>query len=362
MKRLVKGEIKVLVVDDSVLAREIITRILESDPRIKVTGIAGNGKEAVELTEKLRPDLITMDIRMPVMDGLEAIKIIMANNPTPIIVITGIDLRGGTKIIFEAISSGALEVMQKPSAKEWFETPNTAKTFIDKVKVLSGIKTTIPLTEKTDKVIQTQQLQTFVLPDRKIKKPVDRLIAIAASTGGPNALLHILKNFPPTLSAGVVVVQHIASGFVAGFVEWLRGECLIEIREAKEGDKLAPGVVLISPDSFNIRITGEFKVTLDSPECNSKIIPSADVLFSSVAEVFKSNAIGVILTGMGSDGSKGIKMIKDFGGKTIAQDEESCVIFGMPKVAIEKGAIDEVLPLDTIAFEVMKLLKEKIVV
>jgi two-component system chemotaxis response regulator CheB len=357
---LISREIRVLVVDDSVLAREIITRILESDPQIKVAGVAVNGKDAVELASKLKPDLITMDIKMPVMDGLEAIKKIMALNHTPIIVITGIDLKGGTKIVFEAVSAGALDVMQKPSAKTWLETPETGKVFIDKVKILSEVKTITHLAGRS--YAEKELARVFVPVTEKIQRPVFSLIAIAASTGGPNAVLHVLKEFPPDLPAGIIVVQHIADGFVPGFVDWLNSNCAIAVREAKEGDELTSGLALVAPVCSNIKITKDFRVTLDSSKGVSAIMPSADILFSSVAEIFKSNAIGIVLTGMGSDGSTGMKLIKHFGGKTIAQDEESCVVFGMPKEAIKNGSVDKVLSLDKIAFEAIKLLRKTVLV
>lgn len=354
---MIKKEIRVLVVDDSVLAREVIVRILESDPQIKVAGIAVNGKDAVKLTSKLKPDLITMDIKMPVMDGLEAIKRIMALDPTPIIVITGIDLKGGTKIVFEAVSAGALDVMQKPSAKMWLEFPEAGKVFIDKVKILSEIKTITHLAGKT--YVKKEAEQVFVPINEKTNFS---LIAIAASTGGPSAVLRVLKEFPPDLPAGIIVVQHIADGFVPGFVDWLNGNCAIAVREAREGDELAAGVALVAPACFNIKVTKNFRVTLDSSQSVSAIMPSADILFSSVAETFKSNAIGIILTGMGSDGSTGMKLIKHFGGKTIAQDEESCIVFGMPKEAIKNGSVDKVLSLDKIALETIKLLRKTVMV
>jgi len=349
MEGMSKGIIRVLVADDSPLMCKILTNILNSDPQILVVGVAHNGKEAVEVVSNLKPDIITMDIHMPVMDGLEATKQIMSYRPTPILIVSTSIFKVGMEKVFKAISYGALDVIDKGEI-EAGGNKETEKALIDKVKFLSGVRV---IYHPLAKVEKDKESKTLSVP--KLSS-LERIVAIASSTGGPQALLKILKSFPADFPCGIVIVQHITSGFVEGLVDWLDTECQLNVKVAEDSEEISPGVAYIAPCDVQMRVEthGRIKLSQEPPHDGHR--PSGDILLESVARVYKSGAIGVILTGMGRDGAVGIKSIKHMFGQTIAQDEKSCVIFGMPKVAIEMNVVDKVLPLDKIAEEVVRLL------
>lgn len=340
------GPIKVLVVDDSSFARELITAILSTDGQIKVVGTAEDGKEAVEKVRELKPDVVTMDIEMPVMDGLEAIEHIMALYAVPILVVT---TRGDAPTAYAAIAKGALDLVVKPEVNL-----EAAREFIDKIKLLSTIKVITHISGK--------HVAKDIKPVRQTELKVsstDKVVAIASSTGGPEALSVILSDLPGKLPCPVVIAQHISDGFVSGMVEWLKRITKLTVKVAVEGEPVTAGTVYISPSEKHMEITGSRRIAL--VERNPKDIyrPSCDVLLSSVARVYGSSSIGIILTGMGSDGVAGMKKIRDTKGVTIAQDEKTSVVFGMPKVAIDSGCIDKILPVGAISGEIINLVNKK---
>lgn len=345
-----KGIIRVLIVDDSPLMCKALTDILNSDPQIMVVGIAYNGKEAIDIVPKLKPDIITMDIHMPIMDGFEATKHIMAYNPTPILILSTSVFKAGMDKVFKAIYYGALDAMEKGDL-EINKDADSTKLLIEKIKLLSGVKViSHPLAKlEKEKIVSISEFTK--------EKALDRIVAIAASTGGPQALMTVLRSFPAKFPCGIVIVQHITSGFLDGLVDWLNNECKIKVKVAQDSEQIMPGVAYIAPCEFQMRVTGESKISLANEPSYNGHRPSADILLESVARVYKEGAIGVILTGMGRDGLIGMKTIKQMRGKTIAQDEKSCVVFGMPKEAIEAGVIEKVLPLERIADEIVRGLK-----
>jgi two-component system chemotaxis response regulator CheB len=345
----VKRKIRVVIADDSLIARELIKKILETDVHIAVIGVAKNGKEAVEMVSALRPDIVTLDLRMPVMDGFEAIEQIMAFNPTPSLVITATAFEKKKEIVFEALALGALDIVSKPSPEMWGDFSRVGGELIVKIKTLSRVPVITHLKGKEKK------LKKIVVP-KNINK--FKIIAIGASTGGPNAILNILGRFSENFPAGIVIVQHIAAGFAEKLVEWLDKKCKISVQLAKQGQKIIPGQALIAPDGAH-SIIGEnrlIKLIKTSPVNGHR--PSIDVLFSSVASVYKADSIGIILTGMGKDGVEGMKKIESLGGKTIAQDEDSCIVFGMPKVTIDNVKVDKVISLDLIPNEIISILSK----
>ncbi len=347
-------KIKVLVVDDSALAREVLTQILETDPQIEVIATAKDGKKAVELAQIIKPDLITMDILMPGIDGLETTRQIMAYCPTPIVVLTEFDFKTHSSLVFDALESGALDVMEKPSLERWKVLSDECETLIRNIKVLAKVKVITHLAGKNKKVAQKQVLHTPGLVKEKSK-----VVAIATSTGGPNALLNILSKLPKNFPAPILVVQHITKGFIKGLVNWLDSECKLDIREAVSGSLLEAGVVYICPTDFHLKVSSNFKILLDKEALPIKgFRPSANILFESVGQVFADRVIGVILTGMGDDGTEGLKVLKASGGQVIAQDKKSSVIFGMPASAIKANVVDKICSLDTIAEEITKLLQK----
>ncbi len=333
--------IRVLVVDDSAFVREWLVSILSLVDEISVIGEATNGQEAIDKVHALRPDLVTMDIEMPVMDGLEAIEQIMASMPVPILVVT---VRGDSHTAFEALSRGALELVDKADINS-----DTAEEFIRKVKLLSEIKV----------IKHIRGIQHFTAT-KETQRPLgesgpDKVIAIASSTGGPAALSRIVSELPENLPCPLVIAQHIADGFVSGMVDWLNGTSSLNIVEGREGEEIIPANVYIAPSEKHMQITSANEITLTEKGPGDIYTPSCDILLSSVASVYGSGAVGIILTGMGDDGASGIGKIKEAGGVTIAQDEESSAVFGMPKVAIENGCIDRIITLDDISQEIQRL-------
>jgi two-component system chemotaxis response regulator CheB len=330
------------VVDDSLVAREMLCQILSSDPEIEVVGNARDGQAGVELVGSLKPDLVTMDIHMPKIDGLEATERIMAFNPTPILVVSSSVHGEGIGRAFDALEAGALEVLKKPAPADWADLDRIGRDLIRKVKVLANVKVITHVRGRRAKVP--------VPPGRVAKAPVAdgySVVAIGSSTGGPSALSKVLAAFPAAMPVPVVIAQHIADGFVPGLVSWLDGLCKVRVTMASPGDQLRAGTVYVSPTGGNLIVHGT-EVRVTAPEPRQVYIPSADTLFSSVAASYGRHAVGVILTGMGSDGADGLKAMKDAGAMTIAQDEKTSVVFGMPKAAIEVGAARQVLPIEGI--------------
>jgi two-component system chemotaxis response regulator CheB len=343
---------RVLVVDDSPLIRDIITMILQEDPEIEVVGQAENGQVAVDLVTTLRPNLVTMDIMMPVMDGLTAIQHIMAYQPTPILVVTS---SSEAEVAYKAISSGALEVMQKPDmslgATEW-------EGFVQRIKLLAQVTV---ITHVRGRGVASTQVLPYLGPVVAAIGSQGRILAIGASTGGPAALSKVLAGLPPDLTVGVVIVQHIAEGFVPGLVSWLKTVTMLNIKAVEDGDCIRPGTVYIAPTGAHTVVTGSGRLGLHhSPPVDSQR-PAVDVLFESVQQQYGRQAIAVLLTGMGRDGARGLKAIRDAGGRTIVQDETSCVVYGMPKAAFELGAAEQVLSLSEIPMAIVRLLRKPFV-
>ncbi|AJE04760.1 chemotaxis-specific protein-glutamate methyltransferase CheB [Geobacter pickeringii] len=329
--------IRVLIADDSSLVRAILKDILAGGD-ITVAAEAANGREAVELTALLRPDLVVMDIVMPVMDGLTAIGEIMTCCPTPILVLSGTLADRDVDLAFAAIKAGALDVMEKPAENLIGSGVSFAEKLRTTVRMLARVK-----------VIRHHQ--------RRRKEPAPppssptggrpSILAIGASTGGPKAVMSIVKSLPPDFPAAVCIVQHIASGFARGFTQWLDRESSLTVRLAREGDHLTPGEALVAPDDRHMTVVGGTVHLLDTPPVNC-CRPSIDPLFCSLAEAHAEEVVGVLLTGMGRDGARGLKQIRERGGMTIVQDEASSVIFGMPRAAIALDAAGRVAALDAI--------------
>lgn len=342
--------IRVLVTDDSPLMCKILTNILNSDPQILVAGVANNGKEALELVPCLKPNIITMDMDMPVMDGFEATKRIMTSNPTPIIIVSSTAFKAGTEKVFEAISHGALDVIDK-SELELVGDKKSGEALIAKIKFLDGVR---GVHKQPTNLRKERSLIDLKAPRKKVS---GKIVAMVASTGGPQALLEILKRLPEDFPCGIVIVQHITSGFLSGFVDWLNKECKIKVKIGKDSEEIKPGMAYLAPEDVQMRVVEGGRISLSDEPSHGGHKPSGDVLLESIARVYERGSVAVILTGMGKDGAMGMKAIKQFHGKTIAQDEKSCVVFGMPSVAIEMNVVDKVLPLEKMAEEIGMLVK-----
>lgn len=342
--------IRVLVVDDSPLMCKLLTTVMNADPQILVVAVANNGKEAVELVPRLQPDIITMDMDMPVMDGLEATKQIMAYHPTPILIVSSSVFKLGMEKVFKAISHGALDVIDK-SELEFIGDKKSGETLIAKIKFLTSARV---MDQSLVKFRHERSIVDLKAPKKKVS---DKIVAIVASTGGPQALLKILQRLPEDFPCGIVIVQHITSGFLSGLVDWLAKECNIQVKIGEDSEEIRPGVAYIAPDSFHMRVKEGGKISLSNEPANNGHRPSGDVLLESVAKTYGKGGVAAILTGMGRDGAMGMKAIKQSQGITVAQNEESCVVFGMPNAAIEMKVIDKVLPLERIAEEIVLMVR-----
>lgn len=334
--------IRVLLVDDSRLVREMIRSILESEPDIEVVGEAVNGVEAIAKVASLKPDIVTMDIEMPVMGGLEAIEKIIARHPVPILVVTALT---GVRTAFAAVSKGALDVIEKPDIG-----PENVLNLIKKIRVLAKVNVSAQLMTMRG-ASGTSRASRASIPGGSSK--VD-IVAIAASTGGPQAINTILKQLPAGFPVPIVVAQHIAEGFTQGMVDWLNLSTPLNVRVAENGDRLVAGSVYVNPAEHSMVITGQGMVVLGPGDARQVYHPSCNTLLSSLAAAYGKGAIGLILSGMGDDGVLGMEAIRKAGGGTLAQDATSSVIFGMNRLAVERGWIDSVLPLVEIPAELIQ--------
>jgi two-component system, chemotaxis family, protein-glutamate methylesterase/glutaminase len=340
-----KDRIRVLVVDDSALMRKLIPLILERDPDIEVVGTAMDGAFALKKIAELQPDVVTLDLEMPRMDGIETLRTIMRNAPLPVIVFST-HSKEGAYSTFKALALGAIDFVAKPKDAAAGNLDPVAYQLAEKIKVAkrAGGPKALPRLEAEAPVPQKNRARAAMAPSR--------IIAIGISTGGPNALQYVLSQIPGDFPASIVIVQHMPEGFTDMFARRLDECCALEVQEAKSGDLLLAGRVLICPGNRHMMVRrmprGEMAVLSDGPTINGHR-PSVDVLFHSVAQEFAMTAVGVLMTGMGDDGAEGLGAIKAAGGVTLAQSEDTCVVGGMPRAAILKGYANKVMPLDAIA-------------
>jgi len=337
--------IKVLIVDDSSVVRTIFTRELSKDPEIEIIGTAPDPYVARDKVVKLKPDVLTLDIEMPRMDGLTFLRKLMKHFPLPVIVVSSLTDKG-SRIALEALQEGAVEVMCKPGAS--YSVGDMSLSLIEKIKAASRVD----VRRMSDKLIKQEPTVKLALT-----KTTNKVVAIGASTGGTQALERVLISLPGN-APGIVIVQHMPEKFTKCFADRLNELCEIEVKEAVDGDRVTPGKALIAPGNQHMvlrRSGATYYVQVKNGPLVKRQRPSVEVLFNSVAKYAGNNAIGVILTGMGSDGSDGMLKMKESGAPTIAQDENSCIVFGMPKEAIKKGGVDKILPLNKISQGVLNL-------
>lgn len=338
--------IKVLIAEDSAVVRELLVSILQSDPEITVIGIAKNGREAVDKAKRLHPDVITMDIRMPEMDGVEATEVIMEQAPTRIIIVSASVDEKESRPSFEAMKAGALMLVEKPRGLNHKDFQTIRDYLVKTVKAMAGVT-----------VITRWRPKDRIPAAVKPTLPSTKIVAIGASTGGPAALSRLLKGLPSDFDLPVLVVQHMTPGFGPAFASWLNGESPIPVKTAELAETLKPGTVYIAPDNYHLGLNRTGKVVLTTEKLSyNHHRPSINYMFDTVAKNFGPKALGVLLTGMGEDGALGLLEIKHAGGKTLAQDEKSSVVYGMPKAAVALEAVDHVVAIDGIAAKILTLL------
>lgn len=387
--------IRVLIVDDSVFVRQVISDIVAAQPDMEVAGTARNGAEALERLRELRPDVVTLDIEMPVMDGLAALKAIMATRPLPVVMLSSLTSKGAEMTV-RALQAGAVDFVTKPSGKAAVDIAQVGEELVAKLRVAAGARpapshpvTGIPAgfisgtDPKRGGAAAAPTAGTPALAPRQVsarqpgsaapgRHPLPHstppgtgaggtpagqlraLVVIATSTGGPRALAEVLSGLPAGLPAAVLVVQHMPPGFTRSLAERLDGMSPLRVKEAEDGEPVVPGTVYLAPGDFHMRVKrapqgGGLQVALSQDPPVGKLRPAADPLFASVAAEFDGRVVGVILTGMGPDATEGLLALKPRGARFLAEDESTCVVFGMPRSAIATGQVDRVLPLPEIA-------------
>lgn len=346
-------KIKVLIVDDSALVRQVIAQALATDSGIEVIGAASDPLFAIQKMKLQWPDVLVIDIEMPRMDGITFLKKIMVERPTPVVVCSSL-AETGARATFEAMAAGAVSIITKPKIglKSFLEDASNDIVQAVRAAARANMRAVrrAPVAVDGPKLTADAMLSPAPTTHRALERTTDQLVAIGTSTGGTQALEAVLTKLPATC-LGIVIVQHMPEKFTAMFAERLNGLCPIEVREAKNGDRVIPGRALIAPGGKHMmlkRSGAQYVVeVVDGPVVN-RHKPSVDVLFRSAAKFAGKNALGIIMTGMGDDGARGLKEMHDAGARTIAQDEASSVVFGMPKEAIKLGAVDQVLSLDSI--------------
>lgn len=341
------SKIKVLIVDDSAIVRKIFTEELSKYPDIDVVGSAPDPFVARDKIVNLKPDVITLDIEMPRMDGLTFLKKLMKHYPLPTIIVSSLTPKGG-KLTLEAMDIGAVDAIAKPGSS--YSVGDMSGQLVEKIRAASRAK-----------VVKKDPNEKFDPGSRESIKSLaqtsNKVIAIGASTGGTEALKNVLSKMPPN-SPGILVVQHMPANFTSAFAERLNGLCQITVKEARNNDSVTPGTALIAPGNYHMilrRSGARYYVEIKMGPMVHHQRPAVDILFKSTAKYAGANAIGVILTGMGADGAAGLLEMKKMGAGTIAQSEKSCVVYGMPKEAVKMGAVDKIVHLDSIADEIVRM-------
>lgn len=339
---------RILIADDSPTARELLKALLEQEG-LQVVGEATQGAEAVQMARDLRPDLITMDLQMPVMDGMQAIEAIMHEKAVPILVVSS---QADAEIACQALNLGALDVISKPNY-----TPEEAKQFARKARTLAGVSVITRMRRRESPTPAASSTPLWKSSSRPSNPAYQQAFAIASSTGGPQALARLLPCLEADFPAPILLAQHMCDGFVEGMAHWLDRLCKLRVKVAEEGELIQPGCVYVSPSESHLIVTPQHRLALQSRVDGEVYRPSCDHLLASVAQVYGRDAVGIILTGMGRDGAAGIYRIREQGGIGLAQDEPSSVIYGMNHEAIKLGGVHRELPLDAMAGEMQLILK-----
>ena len=348
--------IRVLIVEDSPVMRELLAYLLNADPKLQVIGVAVDGEQAVVMAQRLHPDVILMDIHLPKIDGFMATRKIMETSPTRIIMVTSTSIPNEVSTSFQALEAGALTILNKPPAPGHPDSQPMADELLQTIKLMAEV----PVVKRWARPAATMPPLS---PARKCRIETDadiRLIAIGASTGGPLVLQEILSLLPPaSIQVPILIVQHIAVGFTAGFAEWLGRTTGWQVRVPVHGEYTQPGIAYLAPDGLHMKIRADFSIALVDDPLEHSLRPAVSYLFRSVASAIGRNAVGVLLTGMGRDGAKELKLMQEAGAVTIAQDKESSIVHGMPGEAVKLDAATYVLAPNGIAATLNWLVKKR---
>jgi two-component system chemotaxis response regulator CheB len=344
------GKTRVLVVDDSAFMRAALSRMISSDPELWVAGTASSGREALQRIPVLNPDVITLDVQMPGLDGLQTLKRIMADYPRPVIMVSAITVKDADST-FNALAAGAFDYVPKQLLAASLDIDHLREDIIAKIKTAAESRR-LPRPQ-----IPRKPPRAADAPGANTASGSPSIVAVGISTGGPKALQDILPNLPADLAVPILIVQHMPPGFTKPFAERLDSLCAVSVREAKQREAIQPGVVYIAPAGLHLtleRANSRTQICLCDKQKDQLHIPSVDVMMQSVASTFHSLAVGVIMTGMGSDGAQGMAAIHREGGLTIGQDEQSCAVYGMPRVCAQLGILDRIVPLAQIPDEILR--------
>ncbi len=340
-------QLRIVVVDDSQTARELLVALYET-AGLRVVGVGKTGQDALNLTIKHSPDVVSMDVVMPKMDGLEATHAIMHEHPTPIVIVAAGLMHSDTDIVFDSLKAGALAAVQKPG----IEDPATCKKLIETVKMMA----TVPVIRRWPEHTRAKKsLPSLLMGGAKGVS----LIGIAASTGGPGVLAQILSPLPKDFPIPILVVQHVTNGFTAGLADWLNEQTKLEVAMAEHGDVPKPGLVLLPPDDYHMQVNKNGAIELSKAPPYKGLRPSANYLFNTMARFYGMGSLGIILTGMGDDGAEGMESMFKAGAVTIAQNEESCIVYGMPAEAVKRKSIKQVLTPDQISQYLMNMVAQR---
>ncbi len=349
-------KIKVLIVDDSIVSQKLYQRLLEQDSRFEVVGIAGNGKQAIEYVAKLQPDVVSMDINMPLMDGVEATRQIMQQNPIPITIVSSLYNPEEVEIAMRVLEAGAVNIISKPNGPGHPKFESDSRQYLDMLRMMSEVK-----------VVRRRVASQFSANKPIEKEPTDfsritnpdndyGIVVIGASAGGPEALKSLLGAFNPGFPLPILIVQHIDPNFAEGYRTWLQSNVYIPVVAAEKNQKIKPGFAYIAPGDYHLEIISEGVITLTSGPPVKGLRPAVANLFRSAADAYGKRSIAVILSGMGADGAAETALLRSKGAMTFAQNEPTCLVFGMPGEAIKSGGIVSVLPPREIANAIMNLL------
>lgn len=347
--------IRVLIADDSAFMRQIISDLINSDPELQVIAAARNGADALDMIQKLNPDVVTLDLEMPKLNGLDTLKEIMRTTPKPVVMISHLTQEGATTTL-NCLDAGAMDFVPKPSGSISLDFARAAQDLTEKIKM--AYHNFRPHIITPAQVIRKASPISHVpTPSENYRK--DMVVALGTSSGGPRALKEVIPLLPANFPAGMVIVQHMPPGFTKSLAERLNHESKIRVKEAEEGDRIEPGLALLAPGGYHMEIEKGGYISLNQKPPLWGVRPCVDYMMQTIAPLYGDRLIGVILTGMGRDGANGMADIKKYGGQTIIQNEETCLVYGMPRAVAERGLADHTVPLQEVAHKIVQLLNRR---